>query len=392
MSTSVSLANRLRRQADELYATAIQRAFRNSRLKSAACTIQRSIRGCFARRRLKSLKLTTFPGRKCFACNELGDQRCSRCKTTQFCSKKCQSEAWPLHKWTCSPNVDVRPASTGGKGLFAKRDFDVGEELIREKPLVVTTRLFPASSLAAAEYMAELVAEKAFSELAPANKRVAESLHDWRSPSNPTAGGIAKTNGIPLGCTTNGERVANSGIFALACRLNHSCQPNARYTWRPDIKRELVFAMRPIECGEEITVCYIGRYLPRNERQARCTEEFGFSCTCSLCASPSQESDERMTQMQDLIDRIPLVFGTQGPTAPLRMAERVLQLLREQDLNTPVDRGTIHYDAFQMARALSDRPKMRYHLHQATQCAIQSDGPDSPLVEKYRELSARHSL
>ena len=33
-----------------------------------------------------------------------------------------------------------------------------------------------------------------------------------------------------------------------------------RYVWREDLQRELVLALRPIQCGDEITVTYKQRY------------------------------------------------------------------------------------------------------------------------------------
>jgi hypothetical protein len=62
--------------------------------------------------------------------------------------------------------------------------------------------------------------------------------------------GIFATNAIPI---TNG-----AALFAQTCRVNHSCSPNARYTWRADLGRELVVALKPIAAGEEVTVQYIG--------------------------------------------------------------------------------------------------------------------------------------
>jgi hypothetical protein len=33
--------------------------------------------------------------------------RCSRCKTTTYCSKACQTTGWPIHKTTCQPWIPV---------------------------------------------------------------------------------------------------------------------------------------------------------------------------------------------------------------------------------------------------------------------------------------------
>ena len=111
-------------------------------------------------------------------------------------------------------------------------------------------------------------------------------------------------------------RHIHSGLYALACRMNHACKPNARYVWRPDLKRELVFATRPIRAGDEITVTYLAEYAPQAARKLRLLEEFRFECKCSACEDPArdlnaqEQSDARMLEMQELIDNVPTVGYT----------------------------------------------------------------------------------
>ena len=113
-----------------------------------------------------------------------------------------------------------------------------------------------------------------------------------------------------------------------------------------------------------------------------------------MCTDKSTQSDIRMHRIQKLIDDIPTVvnIGLRGPQRALTMAERVLSLMEDQDISTPVNRGPIHYDAFQVAQAANDRSKVLKHLRRAYQCAIFSDGPDSPLVQKYKRLMEEHNI
>ena len=60
--------------------------------------------------------------------------------------------------------------------------------------------------------------------LNPPVRNIIMKLSDWRTPDEPTAWGISPTNGIPLGDTSQDE-IQDGGIFALTCRLNHSCKP-----------------------------------------------------------------------------------------------------------------------------------------------------------------------
>jgi hypothetical protein len=107
--------------------------------------------------------------------------------------------------------------------------------------------------------------------------------------------GILKTNGLPL---DQGYGPTN-GIFLDYCRFNHSCTPNAAYQWHANIARETVHAIKDIEAGEEITVCYVLEdhlYLPRRVRRAYLAQAFGFDCLCIRCADDDpheQESSDR---------------------------------------------------------------------------------------------------
>jgi histone arginine demethylase JMJD6 len=71
--------------------------------------------------------------------------RCSHCwgRGTVYCSARCRRQDWRSHQYTCSELVEVRETAQsagpgsggGGMGLFARRAFAVGEELVRERPL-----------------------------------------------------------------------------------------------------------------------------------------------------------------------------------------------------------------------------------------------------------------
>ena len=77
---------------------------------------------------------------KCSAALTSAAVTCGRClaASASFCSEKCHREAWSGHKFWCSEQVEVRRSAMGdGLGVFARRAFGVGEELVRERPLVV---------------------------------------------------------------------------------------------------------------------------------------------------------------------------------------------------------------------------------------------------------------
>ena len=77
--------------------------------------------------------------------------------------------------------------------------------------------------------------------------------HEKNASTNTTTNSSNSNNSTSSHSHSN-SHVEEAGIFALSCRLNHACIPNARFVWREDLRKELVFAMRPIKEGEQITV------------------------------------------------------------------------------------------------------------------------------------------
>ena len=74
---------------------------------------------------------------KCESCGETQNLKsCASCGDVKYCSRECQTNSWPAHKWTCSDRVYTGPStSPDGKkfGLFAKQDFAVGDVIVKEK-------------------------------------------------------------------------------------------------------------------------------------------------------------------------------------------------------------------------------------------------------------------
>ena len=321
----------------------------------------------------------------CRACQKPTKLTCSKCKNVSLCSKECMIAFWPEHKWTCSTKVEIKSCHGAGMGLFAKCSFNVGEKLISEK------MLFCYPDNARNEVEGRQKCASIVAGLNPPVRNITMMLSDWRATNTgipKTAWGICKANGIPLGHTNQGQD-PDGGIFALTCRINHSCKPNAQYLWRSDLKREIVFAMRPITKGEQITVSYILPRMPVAQRQQRLQKLFGFTCACISCVNANEETDGYFRVIQELVDNIPKVgskVGYADPKKALRMAERALKLLKKIGYDAPCDVNSLHYDAFQMARGINDKRKMAEHLKAALRTGILIEGSDSELVKKFRRL------
>jgi hypothetical protein len=82
-------------------------------------------------------------GQKCAQCSgalPTSPLQCGKCssRSVLYCTLKCHDDAWRTHKFLCSDKVQVKRSAMGdGMGVFALGPFAVGDELIREAPLVV---------------------------------------------------------------------------------------------------------------------------------------------------------------------------------------------------------------------------------------------------------------
>ena len=124
--------------------------------------------------------------------------------------------------------------------------------------------------------------------------------------------------GIMAPCARRGERrLRGTGLYPAAALLNHECLPNvARFDAFdtqpgagaagagtagaagardptnlkptgeafPGENARLSFrALHALPAGEELTCAYFPLHLSAEERQARCREQYGFTCACPRC-------------------------------------------------------------------------------------------------------------
>ncbi|KAJ7705303.1 hypothetical protein B0H17DRAFT_920112 [Mycena rosella] len=209
---------------------------------------------------------------------------------------------------------EVKDTARMGKGAFATRTLHRGDLILAEKPLI------RHSDVEQGGYEAIL---SAVDRLSPG------ALCKVLSLQRPQAGnifiGIYRTNALP------------DGLCHDASRFNHSCLPNARYSWHAKTGQQRIFALTDIAAGEEICVTYLGGRnvygSTREERRRRFLTNFSFACLCAACSlAPAalEASDARRREAAILYDRMmthePRVHGERV----LRDAVRAIRLLREE--------------------------------------------------------------
>ena len=219
-----------------------------------------------------------------------------------------------------------------GKGAFASRDIQKGEFILSERPLFCVPTYAP-------DTLWRISIEAAVQKLSPAHLDSYLSLHNSHNkcscyPSSLL--GLFATNAFTV---FDGD----SGICLRASRFNHSCSPNAWYSFNSNTGDLHIYAMGTIPRGEEISVSYIGcRRLfgsPRRLRQGDLRSRYHFTCACSVCSLPkakSKMSDARRRRVNELWEITGLFSPTQREQCLIVVVE-AMHLLREEGYLDDVD-------------------------------------------------------
>ncbi|PBK88270.1 SET domain-containing protein [Armillaria gallica] len=210
----------------------------------------------------------------------------------------------------------VKDAGDKGLGAFAARDIQRGDLILTEKPLLP----FPGNSPSRTELLL------AMGKISPKDLLVFLSLKNAHSHED-TIYGIYRTNAF-----------ADGGIVIQTSRFNHSCRPNARYSYHEATNRQRIFALANIPKGEEIFVTYLASRnvygATRNQRQMALRAKHNFVCSCAACGLSRQlslESDRRRLEIKSIWDRMPMFDPLGSGRAYLQTVIRAINLMKEEE-------------------------------------------------------------
>ncbi|XP_039770703.1 histone-lysine N-methyltransferase SMYD3 isoform X4 [Ornithorhynchus anatinus] len=89
---------------------------------------------------------------------------------------------------------------------------------------------------------------------------------------------------------SNGEmQEVGVGLYPSMSLLNHSCDPNCVIVFEGTSL--FLRAVREIQKGEELTICYLDVLLPSQERQKQLKEQYCFACDCIRCKTQDKDVD-----------------------------------------------------------------------------------------------------
>nr|POE53544.1 set domain-containing protein 5 [Quercus suber] len=270
------------------------------------------------------------------------------------------------------PLFKVHPVRGRGLGLVACLDIAKGSRIVEEAPLLVAKSMSP-------EALEPILGAK-LKSLSKEEQRRYLSLYNNHPGKHPFSG-IMRTNALPCG---SGSTIG--AVYTTICRINHSCVANCHNNWNDARRLETIHAVRNIQAGEEITICYSkgGR---SEDRQTELKQAFGFDCTCATCALPAADlavSDDRCARIQHL-DR---AIGDpqrmiSNPAASLADCYALLQLLQaEYAAAVGANAARLYYDAFQISIAHADQARAAAFAERGYRCRIECEGEDSPETQR----------
>lgn len=253
----------------------------------------------------------------------------------------------------------IGPTPHNGLGLFATRPIKAGELIIAERPLFIATN--PRTINAAVDKL-NLEKKAAFFSL----------VDSFSTSSQPDPVTIFRTNALPSGTAHDEGRV-----YEIICRINHSCSPNAQWSWSQSAGHETVYAATDIPIDTEITTTYIPNLHPYIMRSRHLLKDFHFTCRCSACSSAGRvDSDIRRTRIHDLDNLIQTTTEKDSPGG-LRFILEHIRLMDEEGLHDYGTSANDLFDAAQIAAFCCDDAKGKRYVGLAYAHRMLSDGAEA---------------
>lgn len=222
-----------------------------------------------------------------------------------------------------------------GTGWFATVDIMRGTPLLAEEALFEVPEKYTVAMINARRHALPQNDQQQFNALTV-------------SKGTSTPKRIFDTNTFDLSSDQQNQKT--KGLFLETARLNHSCKPNAHWTWNPELSRLTVYAMMNIPMNDEITISYLALddFQTRSERNVQ-LEEYNFECQCEACQPgmpfgiASDERRLRLKQLQHDVDNKDYL-----PSEPYQRLHDISEMgdkLRQEQLVYPMLGKVCHFVA-----------------------------------------------
>lgn len=208
---------------------------------------------------------------------------------------------------------EVRQVAGKGYGCIATREIKRGTRILADDPLMVVPH---------GNYVPPDI-QNAFDQLTDDQKALYLSLADGqpRAEKDKAGDGPSPLSIFRINCM---EWNNGAAVFPNAARFNHSCIPNATFSWHSAIGKEVVHAIEDIAEGEEIMLTYCGMTSDRTVRKWL-LEHYGFVCDCRACHD--DKSADRRFRIDDLQRTVKPFRGANLGEGNSKTTTQMLQLL-----------------------------------------------------------------
>lgn len=225
-----------------------------------------------------------------------------------------------------------------------------------------------------------------FSKLDDDDKKSYNQLHNWYKSVIPFCDVLTiwRSNALP-------NEPGRGAVFAKACLINHSCDPNAYHYWNVTTKRMMVHCIRPIKRGEEVTISYLSVFRSKADRQQELEWRYRFTCNCQVC----QLTDEKLKVSDEQRSRCAFLFEGSArrklfpnKEESLKEVEELIDLL-DKEFGDPSYKGDAAWEASTICRAMNNAKLARVWATKAHQLLLLTRGPFYDLVQEAKKATSQ---
>ena len=295
-------------------------------------------------------------------CNKCGQKRelkkCSKCSYVRYCSRECQTYAWPTHKRECeyiNSKIDIFNKVLPLNSLLLLRTLEINE-IEKAKQGVKDRELCPELEMLESHRDKFLTLELTDSK----NSTFDIVLKTYRPFLLDRGYSVSENTLFDIHCKLavnanafqgDSWETVSSGLFPEQTLLNHSCRPSCVNCFRG--LEVLLVASRDIQRGEELTINYIDLINPVWERRSLLEEKSYFTCACGRCVEETPLS-EACSLKWPLLDRIYREHLKENWREVLNLSSQVIDL---EYTEFGVLEILVLRLAFEACRALGDNQK-----------------------------------
>ncbi|XP_063092837.1 histone-lysine N-methyltransferase SMYD3 isoform X4 [Cavia porcellus] len=241
--------------------------------------------------------------------------RCSQCRVAKYCSAKCQKKAWQDHKQECKCLKSCKPryppdsvrllgrvviklmekTPSESEKLYSFYDLESNINKLTEdkkeglRQLAMTFQHFMREEIQdASQLPPSFDIFEAFAKcvepriLCILGRCSSTELHPKTHNTF-----LVICNSFTI-CNAEMQEVG-VGLYPSMSLLNHSCDPNCSIVFNgPHL---LLRAVRDIEVGEELTICYLDMLMTSEERRKQLRDQYCFECDCFRCQTQDKDAD-----------------------------------------------------------------------------------------------------